>query len=64
MSRHNPQSTEEAFAYQFEDDIEKLLAFGMQVSIVGNAYKEEAIKSYKTALEMLKSHIQSYEEKK
>jgi len=45
MSKFDPKSREEAFSYQFEDDVKKLLAFGLYVSIKKD--KTESIEAYK-----------------
>ena len=50
-SKHNPRNREQAFAYQFEDDVKKLISLSL-------LNKEAFIKH----LVVLKTHILSYEE--
>lgn len=50
MSRLDPKTREEAFSYQFEDDVKMLKAVSRLSS-----------DSFKSSLQTLKSHIESYE---
>ncbi len=51
MSKHAPKNREEAFVYQFEDDVKLLFS----MSQIG-------VKEFQQELEKLKGHIVSYEQ--
>ena len=50
MSRLNPENREEAFTYQFEDDVKMLRACALNGQ-----------DTFKKALDTLKTHISTYE---
>lgn len=56
MSKNNPKNREEAFSYQFESDVKNLLALSKLIDEYGDN-KE----SFKSRLNILKSHIKTYE---
>lgn len=61
MSRLEPKNREEAFTYQFEDDVKLLYSLSQLIRRKDNF---EERKPYYDALEILKGHIQSLEQLK
>ena len=61
MNKHEPKNREEAFTYQFEDDIKVLRTLSQ---LIHRKDSFEQRKPFYDALETLKAHIQSLEQLK